>query len=218
MVCRICHGARHNRRTCPHNWEITTTRPGKLRCRCRIICKDKRKLRILKIFEKKRAYKRRRKNSIAMLKRSKKLAFNELDRIENLVRAEGLSRFEKAWFEASGENSLTFDFGSMKESVMNSRFGIRDMNIMEDLAWTDGTQTVINKTLLWTQADLVKTLLHEAFHHTVKRTRSGPPNLNDNIEHLAMALLGDRTERWNLMLGWFDCVLKDCQNPKHNHN
>ena len=93
-----------------------------------------------------------------MLKRSKKIAFNELDRIENLVRAEGLSRFEEAWFEASGENSLTFDFGSMKESVMNARFGIRDMDIMEDIAWTDGTQTVINKTLLWTQADLVKTL------------------------------------------------------------
>ena len=106
----------------------------------------------------------------------------------------------------------------MKECVMNARFGIRDMNIKEDLAWTDGTNTVINKTLLWTQAELVKTLLHESFHHTVKRTRSGPPNLNDNIEHLAMALLGDRTERWNMMLGWFDCVLKDCQNPKHNHD
>jgi len=54
MVCRICHSARHNRRTCPHNWEITTTRPGKLRCRCKKICKDKRKLRVLKIFEKKK--------------------------------------------------------------------------------------------------------------------------------------------------------------------
>jgi len=219
MVCRICHSGKHNRRTCLHNWEITTTRPGKLRRCCKRISKDRRKLRGLKIFDLKRKHwTARRKGSIAMLKRAKKISFNELDRIEKQVNAGGMSRFEKAWYDASGETSLKFDFGAMKESVMNAKFGTKDLQEGEDFAWNDGLQTVIDSRVLWTQSLLVQTLLHESFHHTVTRNRSGPPNLNDNIEHLAMALLGDRGERCNAMLGWFDCVLKDCQNQKHDHN
>ena len=44
----------------------------------------------------------------------------------------------------------------------------------------------------------------------------GRPDLNVNIEHLAMALLGDREELSNLELGWLDCVFGDkCENPCH---
>merc|ERR1711964_386593 len=64
---------------------------------------------------------------------------------------------------------------------------------------TDGClfEMKINGQMKMTKYDIRTTLMHEALHGTVTRRRNGHgcnPELNTDLEHLAMALLGDPDE------------------------
>lgn len=224
MRCRICKQKGHNRAKCLLNSEITSIRPGKRRNRCRpIFMKDMRKLRRVKLFDRPKNHESpkkvkgpgRRKNSIVFLERAKRAVFNYLNKIEADVYADKVSSFEKAWFEASGENQLNFNFADMREGVMNAKYGIKTMQDY-DFAYNDGLQIIINRNYYFTQTDIEQILFHECLHHNVTRNRPGMRALNEDIDHLAMALLGDRDEISNMKLGWFDCVFgPECPNPKH---
>lgn len=218
MVCSICLSRKHNRTTCEYNSEILSTRPGKRRRRCKRICtKDLRKFRKLKIFDRNADFfaQRKQKASQSALKRAKLKVCTILDRLELEVYRDKISPFEKAWFEASGENKLNFDFGGMREDVNNAVYGIKDLS-KDDLAHNDGLQIYINKHYPCSQGELEQILMHECLHHNITRATKGMTGLSDDIEHLAMALLGDRDELSNMRLGWFDCVFgPDCPNPTH---
>ena len=109
---------------------------------------------------------------------------------------------------------LSFNFADMRENVINARFGIKHMDPKEDIGHNDGLQVILNKHAPMNEVELQKLLLHEAMHHNVTRERPGNRALNDSIDHLALALLGDTTEASNFELGWFDCPFSNCQNPR----
>jgi len=150
-----------------------------------------------------------------LLKVAKKKVFDYLGVLEKQVLADKISPFERAWFEASGENKLNFNFAGMREDVNSARYGYKDFE-EDDLGWNDGASILINKKYPLRQRDLEHLLLHEAMHGNITRARQGHVFMNEDMEHLAMALLGDRDERANLKLGWYDCVFgANCSNPAH---
>ena len=109
---------------------------------------------------------------------------------------------------------MSFNFADMRENVINARFGVKDLEPDEDFGHNDGLQVILNKNTPMNEIELQKLLLHEAMHHNVTRDRSGNRALNADIDHLALALLGDSEESANFQLGWFTCPFKNCQNPR----
>jgi len=178
-------------------------------------CKRFRKLRIkrLRIFTKAVPQTGRKKGSDRLLRAAKKEVLKTIDKLEKRVWDDKISSFERAWFEASGENRLMFNFADMRENVINAKFGLKDLEPNEDFGHNDGLQVILNKNTPMNQVELEKLLLHESMHHNVTRARQGNPALNDDIDHLALALLGDPDEKANFDLGWFDCPFRNCQNP-----
>lgn len=151
-------------------------------------------------------------HSEKLLGEAKKVVVQEIDRLQALVDAPGISGFERAWFEASGETELWFNFAGMRDNVINSRYGLKDMD--DDTSGTNNAiQVILNKNKPMNYEEIMQTLLHEAMHHNVTRGSQSRP-LNDNIDHLALALLGDQNERCSFKLGWFDCVFSRCKNPR----
>jgi len=214
MVCRICHSKAHNRSTCPLNVSILATRPGKRRCGCKRLSLTSRRIKRLKIFTQPAPNRGRRRTSQNLLQKAKQVVLDEITRLEKLVWADPISSLEHAFFEASGENKLFFNFADMRENVINARFGVKELVPGEDFGHNDGLQVILNKNTPMNEIELQKLLLHEAMHHNVTRVRGGNRALNTEMDHCALALLGDPDEASNFQLGWFNCVFKDCQNAR----
>jgi len=171
-----------------------------------------RNIRRLKIFTQIVSKRGRRKCSIAMLWRAKKVVLKEIDRLERLVWDDRDSTFERAFFNASGEVRLQFNFADMRDNVINAQFGVKDLHRTEDFGHNDGLHVVINKHQALNQTQMEMLLLHEALHHNVMRSgRPGNQYLNDDMEHLAMAILGDPTERHNVSIGYLICPFPNCE-------
>ena len=56
------------------------------------------------------------------------------------------------------------------------------------------------------------TLLHEVLHYSVRRKRKGNPSFTSDMDHYALAMLGDKDEKVDLNAGRFDCVYSKCKN------
>eukprot|EP00494_Astrolonche_serrata_P028633 UN28900 len=102
----------------------------------------------------------------------------------------------------------------MRENLINAKYGIKELTD-DDMGHNDGLAVIINKRQAFTRIELEKLLLHECLHHNVTRARVGCPSLNEDIDHYAMAMLGDPDELSNMDLGWFDCIFPNCtyHNP-----
>jgi len=135
----------------------------------------------------------------------------EIDHIQGQVESAEKSGFERAWLQASGENKLLFNFGGMRHNVINAKFGV--MEESDDFADNNALQITLNKDMPLNQVELEITLLHESMHYNVTRERAARPQLNDNIDHLALALLGDPNESDNFNLEWLDCPFSRCKSP-----
>lgn len=208
--CRLCHEQDHNWRTCPKNTMLLSTRPGKKRMFCKKLSCPSPNIQRLKLFMKAIPDSGRELGSEKILAEAKKVVASELDRLQALVEADGLSSFERAWFEASGETQLWFNFAGMRHNLMNARFGVRDMDD-DDYGYNNALQVVLNKNKPLNQEEMVKTLLHEVMHFNVTRCAETKP-LNENIAHLALALLGDPNECDNFHLGWLNCPHLRCRS------
>jgi len=134
----------------------------------------------------------RRAGSEAMIKRAKEAVCGVLNKSERQMSAP--SPIEQAFLDASQESTLTFDYDRMRQLVNSARFG-SGMD-EDDEGYNDNTRIVLNRDSLFSDATLRHVLFHECLHNTVERSgRPGNPNLSEDVEHLAMALLGDRDEQ-----------------------
>lgn len=210
--CKICHGENHNCKTCLHNVVLQSARPGKRRTACKNISLTSAKIQRLDLFTKAIPDGGREQGSEKLLAEAKTVVAQELDRLQALVEAKETSGFERAWFEASGETELWFNFAAMRDNVMNARFGVKDFDA-DAFGYNNHLRVVLNKSKPMNQDELVKTLLHETMHHNVTRGFESRP-LNDNIDHLALALLGDPNECESFKLGWLSCVFSKCTSSR----
>merc|ERR1712072_1200433 len=87
--------------------------------------------------------------------------------------------------------------------VANARFA--QLKYKTDHGFTSMRTILLNKHIPYTEADLRIALLHEALHYFAERARPGNPVLTEEVEHVAMAMLGDRDEQvdyfekyWNI--------------------
>lgn len=161
---------------------------------------DRRKMRILKIFDPPKSQSGQRLASQAMLLRAKKAVVKELTRQERLGRlTKNPSRLEQAFLDASQENRLAFDYDRMRALVTKAAFrkdGRRSGFEQYDYAFNDSTRIIVNGSVPLVEKQLRSILMHECLHNTVERDgKPGNPTLSEDIEHLAMALLGDRDEQ-----------------------
>eukprot|EP00931_Biecheleriopsis_adriatica_P118699 TRINITY_DN94042_c0_g1_i1.p1 TRINITY_DN94042_c0_g1~~TRINITY_DN94042_c0_g1_i1.p1 ORF type:complete len:277 (-),score=53.49 TRINITY_DN94042_c0_g1_i1:244-1074(-) len=161
--------------------------------------RDRRKMRLLKMFDPPKSRAGSRPGSAVMLTRAKKAVLKELKRQEQIGRLmKKPSRLEQAFLDASGENRLSFDYDRMKALVWHASFrnSCRTKFDTGDYAFNDNQQIVINGRLPLVEKQLRIVLMHECLHNTVERDgKPGNPNLSETIEHTAMALLGDRDEQ-----------------------
>lgn len=212
--CRICHEEDgHNFRTCPRNIALLSTRPGKRRTFCKKMSLVSPSIQRLKLFTKPIPDSGREAGSEELLAEAKRAVVRELDRLQALVEADGISGFERAWFEASGETELWFNFAGMRDNAMNAHFRKLVPSDDDSFGYNNAVQVVLNKTKPMNQDEMVKTILHEVMHHNVTRGSDAKP-LNDNIDHLALALLGDQNECSNFKLGWLCCPFPRCKNEQ----
>lgn len=209
--CKVCHVEHHDVRTCPRYNVIPSTRPGIKRTVCKKMSLTSRHIQRLELFTKAIPDSGREKDSVKLLNEAKKVVIQEIDRLQALVEADEISGYERAWFEASGETQLWFHFGGMRHNVMNARFGIQDMDDDTD-GYNNFLEVILNKNKPMNQDEIQQTLLHECMHHNVTR-KEDSGNLNDNIDHLALALLGDPNERASFKMGWLSCVFSKCKSP-----
>lgn len=161
---------------------------------------DRRKMRILKIFDPPKSQSGQRKASTAMLVRAKKAVLKELHRQERLGQVmKKPSRLEQAFLDASQETCLAFDYDRMRRLVSKASFrkdSRRAGFAQHDYAFNDSVQIVVNGSVPLVEKQLRSILMHECLHNTVERDgKPGNPTLSEEIEHLAMALLGDRDEQ-----------------------
>jgi len=191
---------------------IPTTRAGKRRLRCKKLSLKSSKFQRLELFTRAVPDSGRECGSEKILAEAKKVVLRELERLKVLVDAEETSGFERAWFEASGETNLWFNFAGMRDNVINARFGLKHMNDT-DFGYNNAVQVILNKHKAMNQVETQKTLLHEAFHHNVKAGDDGARPLSTNVDHLALALLGDPNECASFKLGWLSCPFSKCDNP-----
>lgn len=137
--------------------------------------------------------------SKSRLEIEKRVVINEIKRQQHLSTLSRGSPLERAFYVATGEKSLLFDYPLMLRMVKSARLIPFKKNVCDSdaLGYMDPNVCVmkINSLLKMTRHDLRITLMHEALHGTVKRQGRGcPPDLSTDLEHLAMALLGDPDE------------------------
>lgn len=133
-----------------------------------------------------------------MMAHAKKVVTAELLRQRALSTTKGGAPLEHAFYIATGEPTLFFDYTLMLKMV-------RDCELVEltremDPDYLDAYATtcpfeykiLMNKRIKMSADDLRMTLMHEALHCTVERRgRQCHAVLSTDVEHLAMALLGD---------------------------
>lgn len=81
----------------------------------------------------------------------------------------------------------------MRDLVSLAKFGVHHLKNNE-MGFCDGWSIKLNARMSFTPREMCQTLLHEALHNTVLRTRDGQKYLSEETEHQAIALLGDRDE------------------------
>jgi hypothetical protein len=108
------------------------------------------------------------------------------------------SAVRHAFMLASGEEELNFDWEAAKERVRGATYDRRcKVDKWEDcLAMSHGdSQGEVEIGICghrpMTQQALTALLCHEGLHNMARRTRPGQKYLSTEIEHLAMALMGD---------------------------
>lgn len=210
--CRICREPGHTFLKCPQNVMLYSSRRGQKRTFCKKLSLTSPKIERLEIFTSPIPNSGRIAGSEKLLGEAKEKCWKELDRLEALVDAPKISGFEKAWFEASGETELWFNFAGMRDNVVNAKFGVKDFD-GDTFGHNNNVQVILNKTKPMNLDEIVKVLLHECMHHNVTRV-SERGHLNEDIDHLALALLGDPNECDNFRLGWLQCVFSKCKNPR----
>jgi len=104
----------------------------------------------------------------------------------------------RAFYAATGEARLRFDWPSAMGRIRRASF---DNKCRVD-AWTDclamtsgatyaTSEIYICGTKHVTQRALTSLLCHEGLHNLARRVRPGNTYLSEDLEHIAMALLGD---------------------------
>jgi hypothetical protein len=108
------------------------------------------------------------------------------------------SAVAKAFRFVTGEHSLRIDWGSAKSRVHRARLDRRQKidEWNECLAMQSGqsnstTEIWVCGTRRLTLRALTSLLCHEGLHNMARRTRRGNSFLSEDLEHMAMALLGD---------------------------
>lgn len=190
---------------CTGDQEFVRVFPVRGRPRLRLP-RDRRKMRILKIFDPPKSCRGARYASTAMMCRAKKAVLRELDRQRELGKVgKKPSPLEQAFLDASQESRLTFDYTRMKSLVQGATFlkgTSRNGFDADDYAYNDNTRITINGSMKLVERQLRIILIHECLHNTVERDgKPGNPTLGENIEHTAMALLGDREEQKDYFRG-----------------
>mmetsp|Transcript_48406 Transcript_48406/g.149544 ORF Transcript_48406/g.149544 Transcript_48406/m.149544 type:complete len:238 (-) Transcript_48406:62-775(-) len=104
----------------------------------------------------------------------------------------------KAFYLASGEVSLRFDWEPAMARVRRAKFDLRQQIDRWDecLAMTSGDTNSLSEiyvcgTKKITQRALTSLICHEGLHNLARRTRQGNSFLSEDLEHMAMALIGD---------------------------
>ncbi|CAE8628004.1 unnamed protein product, partial [Polarella glacialis] len=104
----------------------------------------------------------------------------------------------RAFYLVSGENHLRFDWQAAMGRVRRAKFDRRrEIDDWEDcLAMTSGESNALSEiyvcgTKRVTQRALTSLLCHEGLHNLARRTRPGNPFFSEELEHMAMALIGD---------------------------
>jgi len=207
------------------NRELTVVR-GNPCARNRMPC-DRRKMRKIHLFDPCKDRPRGKRRNEAMLERAKVKVIAEIDRQHSLGWFKP-SPLEQAFLDASNENLLAFDYEWMKTLVRNARFA--DSNEQKFFssdaeAYNDNVKVILNRNMPFIEPEICVTLFHESLHNTVERTeKRGNPQLSVHIEHMAMALLGDREEQQEYFQRYFnlDYVnenwMKVCQRKKRRLN
>jgi len=168
---------------------------------------DRRKMRKIRLFDPSKIKSKGKSGNESMLQRAKRRVIKELNRQKDLGRYKP-SPLEQAFFDATNENFLAFDYERMKTLVRNARFcnsrEQKDFQAYDD-AYNDNINIVLNRNIPFVESEICITLLHECLHNTVERSgKPGNPQLSAQNEHTAMALLGDREEQQEYFEKYFN--------------
>lgn len=108
------------------------------------------------------------------------------------------SHVVKAFYMASGERHLRFDWSQAIRRVRRARLDRRRQidSWKECLAMASGdtmaeSEIFVCGTRPVTLKALTSLICHEGLHNLARRTRRGNPFLGEETEHIAMALIGD---------------------------
>jgi transposase-like protein len=108
------------------------------------------------------------------------------------------SAVAKAFRFVTGEQNLRIDWGSAKARVHKARLDRRqkidkwnECLAMQSGASNSTTEIWICGTRRLTLRALTSLICHEGLHNMARRTRRGNSFLSEDLEHMAMALLGD---------------------------
>jgi len=175
---------------------------------------DRRKLCVLKVFNPIKSKVGARKRSKNILNRAKTAALNIIEKQEKLSKKmyPKVTPFEQAFMDASGSPSLDFSYSWMKHLIARARYtrkswgssgdtppdkeGRAVSGIERGIAFNNCIEIRVNPGAVFTVDELTQVLVHESLHNTVERAKCrGNPALSADIEHRAMALLGDRDEQ-----------------------
>mmetsp|Transcript_30253 Transcript_30253/g.85307 ORF Transcript_30253/g.85307 Transcript_30253/m.85307 type:complete len:269 (+) Transcript_30253:79-885(+) len=137
----------------------------------------------------------RRAPSLAMLGAAKRAVVDFYDR----EMAQGhRSHVVKAFYMASGESELRFEWAEARRRVMMAELDYsREIDSWKDcLAMNSGETNADCKIYICgtrriTLRALTSLICHEGLHNLARRTRRGNPFLSEDTEHIAMALIGD---------------------------
>jgi len=96
----------------------------------------------------------------------------------------------------------------MKKLVSTARFSDPSEQKQfgpDDDAYNDNVRIILNREKYFVESKICITLLHECLHNTVERAgKPGNPQLSEQTEHTAMALLGDRDEQQEYFERYFN--------------
>jgi len=188
---------------------------------------DRRKMRKIHLFDPSKDRSKAKRASEGMLIRAKRKVLKEINRQQDLGRDKP-SPLEQAFFDATNENCLSFDYQRMKMLVRGARFcNSSEQKVFraDDDAYNDNVNVILNSKISFVESELCITLFHECLHNTVERSgKPGNPQLSAEHEHIAMALLGDREEQQEYFEKYFnmdyvnESWLKVAQRKKRRRN